>query len=131
MRGVEPDNDWGMNYEDPTGAGTADDGDAVWAVIAGTGSEWAANVIENGEAAEYENCVGCFTPDLATFEAQFVDFDGDNFRIATGSAYENAGTDGEDIGADIDAIEVFTTIALSGNDVAAPARVLRPRIRRF
>ena len=45
----------------------------------------------------------------------FVNYTGDedgNYRLASGSTYENAGTDGKDLGADIDALEA----ALAGEE---------------
>jgi hypothetical protein len=119
MRGAEtPVSGFGMNYLTPAGSFTADDGDATWAAISsGASKEWAKNVIENATASEYEDCTGCIIPaDLATFEAQFVDYDGGDYSLAAGSAWNNAGTDGTDIGANIDTIEAFTDIALSGDD---------------
>jgi hypothetical protein len=40
-----------------------------------------------------------------TFEGLFVNYANGNYRLAAGSPYKNAGTDGKDVGADQDAIE--------------------------
>lgn len=66
-----------------------------------------------------------FYPTIAEWEAQFVNLNGyagGDYRVVAGSAWENAALDGTDLGADIDAIEALTTIALSGdNSGGAPA----------
>lgn len=49
-----------------------------------------------------------------TFEGLFTDSAGGNYRLAAGSPYRNAGTDGKDVGADIGAIEMATAGAVSG-----------------
>jgi hypothetical protein len=41
-------------------------------------------------------------------KVKFVDLEGGNYRLAPGSKYRKAGTDGKDIGADIDALEKAT-----------------------
>jgi len=53
---------------------------------------------------------------------QFVDAGGGNYRLAPGSPYKNAGTDGKDLGADIDALTAATACVISGTcGAAAPA----------
>lgn len=49
-----------------------------------------------------------------TLEGLFVDYAGGDYRLAAGSPYRNAGTDGKDVGADIDALEAATAGAVSG-----------------
>ena len=44
----------------------------------------------------------------------FVNLAGGNYRLATSSPYRNAGTDGKNLGADIDAVDTATACALSG-----------------
>ncbi len=46
----------------------------------------------------------------------FVDLPGRNYRLARGSAYRSAGTDGGALGADIDAIERATGVTLPAPD---------------
>jgi hypothetical protein len=41
-------------------------------------------------------------------KVKFVDFEGGNYRLAPDSKFRRAGTDGKDIGADIEAIEKAT-----------------------
>ncbi len=45
----------------------------------------------------------------------FVDLAGGDYRLAVSSPYKNAGTDGKDIGADIDAINAATAGVLTGS----------------
>jgi len=45
-----------------------------------------------------------FYPDMATFNAQFVDVDANDFRLVTGSIFNGAGTDGRNLGVDFAAL---------------------------
>jgi hypothetical protein len=71
-------------------------------------SDWAMtkNAIIGVQAAGVNPSVyptGNFWP--ADYAAvQFVDYAGSNLRLATGSPYKNAGTDGKDLGANIDSL---------------------------
>ena len=57
----------------------------------------------------------------------FLDSVARNFRLATDSAYKNKGTDGKDIGADIDAIDEATKGCVSGIwDGSAPPPIIIP-----
>ncbi|HKP87841.1 MAG TPA: PKD domain-containing protein [Blastocatellia bacterium] len=64
---------------------------------------FAKNVLVGGPASVYP--FGNFFP-AAMSGVGFVDYAGGNYRLAATSPYKNAGTDGFDLGADIDAIEV-------------------------
>jgi len=48
-------------------------------------------------------------------DVDFVDLAGGDYRLSDTSPYKNAGTDGKDLGADIDAIEAATSCVISGN----------------
>ncbi|PYM93789.1 MAG: hypothetical protein DME04_09565 [Candidatus Rokuibacteriota bacterium] len=50
----------------------------------------------------------------ASIDIGFVDRANQNYRLAPGTPYKNLGTDGKDIGADIDALETMTVGAVSG-----------------
>ena len=66
------------------------------------GSVFAGNVLIHGKCSDYP--AGNYCP--ATLEdVGFVDYSGGNFRLAQGSPFRGAATDGADIGADIDAVE--------------------------
>ena len=57
---------------------------------------------------------------------KFVDHTGDetgNYRLAPDSPFRGAGTDGKDIGADIDAIEAATAGVRTGN-ILHPPKIL-------
>ncbi|NOT47876.1 MAG: hypothetical protein HOP17_09040 [Acidobacteria bacterium] len=77
-------------------------------------------LIGGGSAASYP--AGNFFPaDLGS--VGFVDQPGGNYRLSAASPYKNAGTDGRDIGADIDAMNAATACALNGQCAAAPMQI--------
>ncbi|HYP26594.1 MAG TPA: fibronectin type III domain-containing protein [Blastocatellia bacterium] len=53
-------------------------------------------------------------------QVKFIDRSGGNYRLAADSPYKNSGTDGKDIGADIDAIEAATGGTGPDTDTVAP-----------
>jgi hypothetical protein len=61
------------------------------------------NVLAGGAASKYP--ADNFFPPTSQFLGNFVNAGGGNYRLAVHSPYNNAGTDGRDIGANIDAIE--------------------------
>jgi hypothetical protein len=61
------------------------------------------NVLAGGTAAKYPT--DNFFPPTSQFLGNFVNAAGGNYRLAVHSAYNNAGTDGRDVGANSDAIE--------------------------
>jgi len=63
------------------------------------------NVLQGGDALKYP--ADNFFPATMAIVA-FVDQAGGNYRLAALSPYKNAGTDGKDVGADIDALEAAT-----------------------
>jgi hypothetical protein len=88
---------------------------------AAPGYSFLKNALSNVSSGSYP--ANNFYPDDATWEAQFttyaVDGVGANFAIANGSAYQNAGTDGADIGADIGAVLFATATTLTGVTIVA------------
>jgi hypothetical protein len=62
---------------------------------------------------------GNFWPS-STGAVGFVNYAGDNYRLLSSSPYKNAGTDGKDLGADIDAIEAAIAGAGGTPDTAPP-----------
>ncbi|PYM95004.1 MAG: hypothetical protein DME04_05955 [Candidatus Rokuibacteriota bacterium] len=93
------------------GTGTSQGIDTLTAYF--PGAVFMRNVLAGGNASLYP--AGNFFP-AALAAVGFVDLTGGNYRLAASSPYKNAGTDGKDIGADIDAIEV----AFAGGLVTAP-----------
>ncbi len=70
------------------------------------------NVIEalpNGVTPAYYPAGNFFPPDWPT--VQFVDFAGGDYHLQPTSPYHNAGTDGKDVGTNIDAVEAATATA--------------------
>ena len=67
------------------------------------------SVIVDGSASRYpasnQTCgtASCF-PLEADWESYFVNFAGGNYRLKSGTPYKAAGTDGADLGADLDRI---------------------------
>ena len=75
------------------------------------GALFGRNVLMGGNAPSY--------PPTNFFPASwgavgFVDFASGNFQLAATSPYKAAGTDGQDVGADLDAIQAATAGAISG-----------------
>lgn len=66
------------------------------------GCVFLANVLSGGNPTRYPP--GNFFP-ATLAQVGFVDLERGNYRLAPGSPYRNAGTDGKDLGADIDALD--------------------------
>ena len=66
-------------------------------------SVFSKNVLVAGPSSSYP--AGNFFPSGMN-EIGFVDYAGGNYRLSSSSPYKNGGTDGRDIGADMDAIQV-------------------------
>ncbi len=88
------------------------------------------NVIAGVTAVVGQNCTnseqaGCYPPDnfypaYSSFDGLFVNRAGGNYRLANGSPYKNAGTDGLDVGANIDALEAATAGVITGAGQSSP-----------
>jgi hypothetical protein len=57
------------------------------------------NVIAGGKASVYP--AGNFFPSIDAFRRAFVAFEKGDYRLAPGSDWRGAGTDGKDLGADL------------------------------
>lgn len=88
--------DWGIKA-DGTRAGTATLEQAY-----PSGYVFQKNLIIGGNSIIYPED-NFFPANVA--DVGFVDFGGGNYRLSGSSPYKNAGTDGRDLGADIDAVE--------------------------
>jgi len=64
-------------------------------------SEIVANVIADADAGRYPR--GNRFPSSAEFRAQFVSYDSGDYRLTATSSWRRAGSDGRDLGADIEA----------------------------
>lgn len=79
------------------------------------------NALIGGSESQYP-ANNYFPTDIAA--VGFVNYSGGNYRLSTSSPYKNAGTDGKDLGADIDAIDA--AIAGSGAGVPPPNQLSAP-----
>jgi hypothetical protein len=82
------------------------------------GAVFRRNILVGGVAASYPT--DNFFPALLT-DVGFIDLAGANYKLAASSAYKNAGTDGKDIGADIDAVNAATAASVSGIGPTPPS----------
>jgi hypothetical protein len=71
------------------------------------------NVLAGGNASQYPG--DNQFPTVSAFHAEFIDAD---YHLRSDSPYRNAGTDGADLGADIDAVLALTSSALAGQPPA-------------
>jgi hypothetical protein len=92
---IAPHNEYGV-IGDAAGMGN----NALAAYFPGV--QFARNVLAGGNASLYP--ADNFFPSSLS-GVGFVNMSGGNYRLATSSPYRNAGTDGRDLGADIDALE--------------------------
>ncbi len=75
---------------------------------------FAGNLLTESTPADYSGYPGNFFP-ATDAEVGFVDLSHGNYRLGPSSPYKNAATDGKDPGAAIDALEVATAGAISGD----------------
>ena len=81
------------------------------------GSVVAGNVLAGGTASRYPT--GNYFPSVAAWQAGFVNYAGGDYHLLATSPYKNAGTDGLDLGANIDLINEYAAMAISGNATVA------------
>ncbi|HEX3704197.1 MAG TPA: putative Ig domain-containing protein, partial [Vicinamibacterales bacterium] len=72
------------------------------------------NVLAGGSASKYPT--GNYFPSTTAWQADFVDYAGGDYHLQPTSAYKNAGTDGADLGADIDALNAAVGPAITGDN---------------
>ncbi len=82
------------------------------------GSVITHNVLAGGVAAKYP--AGNFFPTVAQWDAGFVNYASGDYHLLASSPYKNAGTDGTDLGANIDLINTET-----GNGLATVPPVVQ------
>ena len=83
------------------------------ATLAGSfpGAVFAGNALVGGSSLDYPP--NNFFPRTPA-DVGFVNYAGGDYRLAASSPYKNAGTDGKDVGADIDPINAATANVISG-----------------
>src|SRR6266513_2688230 len=108
-------NDLTPNNQGVSGDGTAGNPPAT---LAGSfpGAVFAGNALVGGSSLDYPPN-NFFPPTPA--DVGFVNYAGGDYRLAASSPYKNAGTDGKDVGADINAINAATANVISGATSAA------------
>jgi hypothetical protein len=78
-----------------------------------------ANTLAGGSGHLYP--AGNFFPSVPQWEAEFEDYQRNDFRLKASSSYRNLGTDGKDLGADMNRVLTEASMALSGsNSGSAP-----------
>jgi hypothetical protein len=92
------------------------EGQTSWDKFVSGTPVFAKNVIASATGSLYPNSANNFFPNETDLQAQFVSYPTGDYRIASGSTWKNAGTDGADLGANITQINTYTTIASTGNN---------------
>jgi hypothetical protein len=88
------------------------------------GSTIRRNVLAGGSASKYP--ADNFFPTVATWKAGFVNFDGGDYHLLVPNVYAGAGTDGADLGANVETVSSEAAKALSGdNRTAQPINSVR------
>lgn len=78
------------------------------------GSTITRNVLAGGSASRYP--AGNYFPSVTSWKSNFVDFASADYHLLPSSAYRAAGTDGADLGANVDAVLAGAAIAVSGDN---------------
>jgi hypothetical protein len=102
---ISPHNQYGV-----TGRGTYGD-PALTLSTYFPGVIFARNVLAGGDPSDYPS--DNFFP-ASVADVGFADLAGGDYRLVAGSPYSNAGTDGRDLGADIDRLELATAGVIEG-----------------
>lgn len=106
---------YGLRYDKSPG-GMQAEGLTSWTLGTSGTSTFARNVIADANCSIYPDPAQNFCPASADWQSQFVDYASGDLRLRAGSPYEAAGTDGNDLGADVSAVDALTRIALSGDN---------------
>jgi PKD repeat protein len=106
-------NDFGLRSNGS--GGLQGEGTTSWNNATDAASSWASNVVVGASCSIYPGAPSpLYCPNEATFQSSFAAYSTGNYRVT--SVFTTASTTGGPTGADIDAIEAFTDIALSGNN---------------
>lgn len=112
-----------------TGNNSCTQGSGCWTAYTSGTTVWNQNVVAAATCGSYPT--GTICPTVAALQADYVGYSAQNYRLIPASAYNNAGTDGLDLGADHDAIDDAVNIAINGvfPDPNAPPPAAPPRKR--
>jgi len=86
------------------------------------GSTIVRNILAGGSASKYP--VDNFFPTVTDWHAAFVNYSGHDYHLLSTSSFAGAGTDGRDLGADIDAVNAAAALAKSG--AGSGGTIVRP-----
>jgi Putative Ig domain len=73
-----------------------------------------ANILAGGTASRYP--AGNFFPTVAAWQGNFVNYAAGDYHLNASSVYKHVGTDGEDLGANVDVVLAQTANALTGDN---------------
>jgi len=97
--------------------GSGGEGTTAWNnSTSGTNRLMNGNVHSGALGVSYPDTTISFFPDETTLQACFTNYAGGDYSLASGCAWNNAGTDSLDIGADIALVNAYTSIAASGDN---------------
>lgn len=98
--------------------GSGGEGTTAWNnAVNGTGRLASTNVFSDATSGTYSTAfVSGFYPTEAALQACFTNYAGGDYSLAAGCAWNDAGTDGTDIGADIATVNSLTAIASGGDN---------------
>jgi hypothetical protein len=82
------------------------------------GSSVVANVLAGGSSSRYP--AGNYFPTVAVWQGNFVNYAAGDYHLTATSPYKTAGTDGLDLGANIDLVNASAAIAISGDASVPP-----------
>lgn len=108
---MSPHNSYGIMGSGSSSGTTAINAYMPGAVVAG-------NVLAGGSASRYPT--GNFFPTVAAWQSAFVNYASGDYHLTAASSYKAAGTDGLDLGANVDVINGYAAVAISGDDSVAP-----------
>ncbi len=116
-----------FNYSDDGGG--YDSGAASWDVVVGNGQGTCQNNALAGESSgAWTFCTGATFPSNATLEGNLVNY-GTDYSVDPGGTYDNAGTDGTDLGPNWTELLRLTDAARAGTAPASAGNTPRYRIR--
>lgn len=107
--------------------GLETEGNTSWTNVTSGGSAWTNNVVVGATCSTYPGApASTWCPSEATFQSAFTNYAGGNYRVA--NTWNTACASGTACGANIDTIEAFTNIALSGDDSGGTPPAVSPTI---